>query len=259
MKRVKMIIVAMGMAMGAMAQTVTQGSLRPLLGVRAMGVKLDFSDTRVEGLRLNDYLQDLYYAHGGNHRADFDRDKREMLSEFMEEFNDAGAPLILTISRDVPMHMTVVVKEVNRKGNAVRCEYVIRKRNGEKVAVVEMVSKDGRIGSFTNLMGDAFEKAGEDLGRFVRRAMKKERKAAVKECKEKPWTCMDSPSVQGNSVKVSKQCDDSHVIRITQNGRVEFDNCAKWIADVVECKCKTVEKRIKREAKKARKRMDASL
>lgn len=257
MKRVKLIIVAMGMAMGAMAQTVTQGSLRPLLGVRAMGLKLDYSAARVEGLRLNDYLQDLYYAHGGNYKADFDCAKREMLTEFMKEFNEAGAPFILTISRDVPMCMTVVVKEVNRKGNAVRCEYVIRKRNGEKVAVVEMVSKDGRIGSFTNLMGDAFEKAGEDLGCFVKRAMKKEKKAAVKECKDKTWTCTDCSTVQRKNVKVAKQGDGSYVVRI--NGRVEFDDCARAIADLVDGKFKVVEKRIKREAKKARKRMDVSL
>lgn len=37
-----------------------------------------------------------------------------------------------------------------------------------------MTSKDGRIGSFTNLMGDAFERAGKDLGKYIKKQLKNE-------------------------------------------------------------------------------------
>lgn len=178
MKRINMIIAAILMALSANAQIVTQGSLRELLGVRAMSVTFDFSKATVEGERMLDFLNNVYYE--ADYMPRFELDAREMLADFVEEFNDAEAPLILTVNPNVPMHMTVVPMEINRKGNSIRCDYVIRKSDGTQVAVIEMFTEEGRVGLFQNLMGDVFEEAGEAMGKFVKRTLKSEAKKAGK-------------------------------------------------------------------------------
>lgn len=244
----------LGIAAGVSAQTVREGSLRPLLGVRAMSVNMDFSKTMVEGLRLKDYMQDLYYAHGVNCQAQFDKDARKMLAEFVEEFNDVDAPLMLTVSRNAPLHMTVVVKEVSRKGNIVKCDYVISKNRGPQVAVIEMTSKEGRVGSFINLMGDAFEEAGEDMGKFIKRMLKKEQKKSWKERKDKPWnysenTC--SGSSRNSSVSVSRSSDGTRDIYISC-GNIALDDLADMVADALDGNSKAFKKHLKRAIKEAR-------
>ena len=178
MKHFSVIVAAIFMAtcIGANAQTVKQGSLVPLLGVRSMSVNFDFSNAMVEGMRMTDFLQDVYYGADIAPLTLFEREKKEIVGDFIEEFNDVKFPLNITVAPNAPMRMTVVVKEVNRKGNTVRCDYVICSSNGEQVAVIDMTSKDGRVGSFTNLMGDAFETAGEDLAKFIKTSLKKVRK-----------------------------------------------------------------------------------
>lgn len=48
------------------------------------------------------------------------------------------------------------------------------------LAAIAMSSKDGRIGSFTNLMGDAFERAGKDFGKYSKKMIKAELKKKKK-------------------------------------------------------------------------------
>lgn len=258
MKRIKIMIAAIAMVMNANAQTVTQGSLRHLLGVRAMSVNFDFSKTMVEGVPMKDFIQNMYYAGGGNSMSEFERDKREIVADFVEEFNDAEAPLMLTVSQNAKVRMTVVVKEINRRGNTVKCDYVIRRNNGTQVAVIEMTSKDGRIGSFANLMGDAFETAGEDLGKFMKRTLKKERKKAVKEHADQLWTSTDDSSRQRHSCKRNytiRTCDGTTVINISSDD-VRLGALAEVMVDAMETSGKTLEKRIKRVVKKVQKQQD---
>lgn len=247
-------LLMLGLAASVSAQTVREGSLRPLLGVRAMSVNIDFSKTMVEGLRLKDYIQDLYYAYGGDYRGKFDRDTREILVEFVEEFNDVEAPLMLTVSRNAPLHMTVVVKEVSRKGNIVKCDYVISKSHGPQVAVIEMTSREGRIGSFTNLMGDAFEEAGEDLGKFIKRTLKKEQKKSWKEHKDKLWSYSENTgcgSSRSKSVSVSRSSDGTRNIRISCDN-IDPDALVDMVADALDSNSKAFKKHLKRAIKEAR-------
>lgn len=258
MKRIKMIIATIAMVMNANAQTVTQGSLRTLLGVRAMSVNFDFSKAMVEGVPMKDFIQNMYYVRGGNSMSEFEKDKREIVADFVEEFNDAEAPLMLTVSQNAKVRMTVVVKEVSRKGNAVKCDYVIRRNNGTQVAVIEMTSKDGRIGSFTNLMGDAFETAGENLGKFMKRTLKKEKKKAGKEHADKLWTSTDNPSRPRHSCKSNytiRTGDGTTVINISSDD-VRLGALAEAMVDVMETSGKSLEKHIKRAVKKVHKQQN---
>lgn len=159
------------------AQELLKGSFSPLIGCRAVEVSFDFSNADVEGQALKDYINFKCLEKGDDYAADFEKDKRKIIAGFIGAFNDANSPLLLTISKDAPIILLAKVLNINRKGNAVVFDYVfIDKNSNSEIATVRMSSQDGMIGSFTNLMGDSFEKAGEDLGKYVKKMLRKETK-----------------------------------------------------------------------------------
>lgn len=159
------------------AQKLQEGSFSPLLGCRTVEVSFDFSNTDVEGQTLKDYIDFKCFEKGDDYAADFEKDKRKIIANFIEAFNDTDSPLLFTISKDAPTALLVKVLNISREGNAVVCDYVfIDKVSNREMANIRMSSEDGLIGSFTNLMGDSFEKAGKDLGRYVKKMLRVETK-----------------------------------------------------------------------------------
>lgn len=160
------------------AQELQQGSFEPLLSCRVASVQFDFSKTTVEGLPLSDFIENQSYIEGEDYRQYFLKAQQEVTGDFIEEFNDTDCPILLTTSKSPsPITMIVKVHEVNRKGNQLNCSYEFYKQDDSIVlCVIGMTSKDGRVGSFTNLMGDAFEKAGKDLGKYMKKQLKQANK-----------------------------------------------------------------------------------
>lgn len=154
-------------------QELKQGSLRLLSGVDAVGASIDFSDARVDGMKFEDYLEYTSFYDDDDDSKSFFSEARELLKDFIDEFNDTDCPLLLTASRTPRVSLTIVVKSVSRKGNEVACSYVFADEvTGTTLATVGMTSKDGSVGTFANLMSDAFERAGKDLGKYIKKQLK---------------------------------------------------------------------------------------
>lgn len=172
------LIVLMFSSLIVNAQELQQGSFEPLLPCRVATVQFDFSKTTVEGLPLSDYIANQSFIEGEDYNQYFSKAQQEVTGDFIEEFNDTDCPILLTISKSPsPIIMVVKVHEINRKGNQLNCSYEFYKQDDSIVlCVIEMTSKDGRVGSFTNLMGDAFEKAGKDLGKYMKKQLKQANK-----------------------------------------------------------------------------------
>lgn len=178
MIRLIAIFVVLGLSsLTLQAQELLQGSFRSLLDCRVVEVSFDFSNSEVEGQTLKEYIGFKCFEEGDDYASDFEKDKREIIADFIEEYNDINSPLIFTISKDAPILLLVKVLNISRKGNAVTCDYVfIDKATNSNIATIRMSSKDGRVGSFTNLLGDSFEKAGKDLGKYVKKMLREETK-----------------------------------------------------------------------------------
>lgn len=155
------------------AQQVTQGAMSSLMGVHAVTVEYDFSNALVDGMPLNDYIEVSQLTERDNYKQEFEQEKKEIIVDFIEEFNDTNCPILFTISANPAISMLIQVRSISRNGNTVTCDYTFKeKSSGNILAVIRMTSKDGRCGSFTNLMGDVFEEAGKKLGKFIKKNLK---------------------------------------------------------------------------------------
>lgn len=156
------------------AQELQQGSFESLLDCRVVSVQFEFSNTTVEGLPLSDFIQNQSFIEGKDYSNYFTKAKQEIIGEFIEEFNDTDCPILLSVAASpYGINLVVNVHEISRKGNEVKCSYEFSKQGDSMIMCgIDMNTQDGRIGSFTNLMGDAFEKAGKDLGKYIKKKLK---------------------------------------------------------------------------------------
>lgn len=163
------------------AQELVQGSFESLTDVHVVSARWDLSNADIGGQTFEDFIELKSYEEGTDYHDEFEKDIREILGDFIEEFNDTNSPIALTVGPSPKVLLTIKINRVSRKGNEVTCRYIFSdKTTGEILTMVAMTSKDGRIGSFINLMGDAFEKAGKDLGKYTKKMLKAELKKRKK-------------------------------------------------------------------------------
>ncbi len=155
------------------AQKLTMGSGAALSKIKYASVRMDFSQTVIKGKAMKDFLAKDASKEVG-YWKEFDEDIKEITADFVKEFNDEECPMVLTTQPDMDVELQIVVKKVSKGGDHVWCDYVFHpKDSDEPLAVITMDSEDGSWGSFTNLMGDAFDLAGEKLAKYIRKAIKK--------------------------------------------------------------------------------------
>ena len=143
---------------------ITEGALNTIPTGNPVSVTINFSDATVDGLALNDFLVDI------NHENEFAAEINNYYADFITRFNRYCERLMLTRSGDRNIALTVNVKTINRKGNEATIEYVFTDTStGQRLAVVMGKTKEGRFGSFSNLVGDVIQEAGGNLGQFVSR------------------------------------------------------------------------------------------
>lgn len=163
------------------AQEIVQGTWSPLLDKRVVSVKCNFAHAIVESLSFDDFVKNEVFMGASDYQRGFENDKRDIIAEFIEEFNDTNSSILLSINPAYETLLTINVKEISRKGNAIACDYVFSCGEGTTpFLTVSMFTKNGRVGSFTNLMGDAFEKAGKNLGKYSKKMLKAENKKRTK-------------------------------------------------------------------------------
>lgn len=155
------------------AQKLTMGSGAALSKIKYASVRMDFSQTVIKGKAMKDFLAKDASKEVG-YWKEFDEDIKEITADFVKEFNDEECPMVLTTQPDMDVELQIVVKKVSKGGDHVWCDYVFHpKDSDESLAIITMDSEDGSWGSFTNLMGDAFDLAGEKLAKYIRKAIKK--------------------------------------------------------------------------------------
>ncbi len=159
--------------MASRAFTVTGGD--GLDGDRLATLVIDFSEAEVEGLPLNEYLDDV------SQTEDFEYEIRKYYADFIQRFNDRCKSIMLTRKENRPLTLKVKVLSINRKGNEALCEYTFTDTaSGDTLLVVTERTREGRIGSFSNLVGDVIREAGGDFGRFVTKYLKDKNKKSNK-------------------------------------------------------------------------------
>ena len=141
---------------------ITEGDFAAVNSDAPVKIVIDFDSTMVDGLSLDEFLTDI------NHRAEFKMEVNKYYADFIKRFNSHCEHLTLTRSGDRELQLTVNVKSIVPKGNVADIEYVFTDvATGKRLAVVTGTIKEGRYGSFSNLVGDVIREAGGDFGDFV--------------------------------------------------------------------------------------------
>lgn len=147
---------------------ISEGDFEAVACDAPVKVVIDFNSTKVAGLSLDEFLTDI------NHSGEFKHELNNYYADFIKRFNRKCEMLMLTRSGDRAVLLTVNVKTINTKGNEAYIEYVFSDvATGQRLVVVTGTTKEGLIGSFSNLVGDVIREAGGELGDFVARKMRK--------------------------------------------------------------------------------------
>ena len=95
-----------------------------------------------------------------------------LLVEFLYEVDSLVGVQVVDLTGK-PLTLTIKVKTVNTKGNEATCEYIFTDtESGKMLLTVTERTREGRIGSFPNLLGDVIREAGGDFGKFMKRYLK---------------------------------------------------------------------------------------
>jgi len=158
-----------GSLLSASAFTIVDGD--GLDGNSMATLIIDFSQTTVGGLPLDEFLNDTAQT------EDFDYETRKYYADFIKRFNDRCSRIMLTRTEGKPLTLTVKILTVNRKGNEATCDYIFTDTaSGKVLLTVNGRTREGRIGSFSNLVGDVVREAGGDFGGFLSKYLKKRMK-----------------------------------------------------------------------------------
>lgn len=159
-----------GTLSGVRAFTVVDGDGAGLAGT--VSLQIDFSETTVEGISLDEYLDAI------GESDDFEYETRKYYADFIKRFNGRCGQLMLTHIAGKPITLTVKVMNIVRKGNDAICSYVFTETESGRVLLsVSERTREGRVGTFTNLVGDVMREAGGDFGSSLSRYLKKKSKS----------------------------------------------------------------------------------
>ncbi len=165
----------------SMAQKLTSGSLEPVFAQDKLNVTFDFSQASIDGIRESSLLNV-----GGDRAKDWAEGKENICTKFML----AMLPIVdnvISIGRfdDAPYTLVFIPKTFDDDGE-VRGDAKVVDADGNVIAVISKINGDGgRWGTYMNLCGDAMEKAGTNVGRFLIREYNKIQAQARKAAKTK--------------------------------------------------------------------------
>lgn len=163
------------------AQIVTQGSIEAISNDATATVDFDLTRAMVKGQSLEEYIEILSLTKGPHYDERFEFEMRDILGQFINEFNDVNGQIFMTVSDKPTLHMTIAIKQLSPKGNVADCDYVFWKYGiDDPLCVISMNIKEGRFGSFTNLLGDVFRESGEKLAKYLKKQIKAVRKKQKK-------------------------------------------------------------------------------
>jgi len=163
-----LLLVATG---GLMAQERISGDITPLLKAKSVRVEFDFSKAMFNGLTMQQFVDRDYVDDYG--KADWKRSIMDPACDtkmrFITKYNKVtkGAAVPYAVAEN---HAGAVMlfKFGHIKRNGTFDAIVEVMMNGKQIATYKMEAKGGKFGSFTNLLGDACERAGGKMGKLLR-------------------------------------------------------------------------------------------
>lgn len=162
---------SIGFSVGRQPDELSAVNMGRVLGCGTINVIIDFSDASVEGRNIMDFIEsNIDYKT----LSKFDSEIARLL-EGLEEIKE----YTFLYSPASPITLLVKVRIVDAKGKVNTSDFVLIDTNTQEVlSGMRITSQGGNVGSFPNLIGDAFEDvAGPKFLKQFKSAIKKAKKA----------------------------------------------------------------------------------
>ena len=102
---------------------------------------------------------------------DWDKGLAEMKTKFIQAFNEKSSVRAVT-SKETDYTLTIIPLTVTESGSHIKGILSITNKEGVEVFQHRFDNEAGMFGSAINLMGDAFEDLGEELGKIFKKNVK---------------------------------------------------------------------------------------
>lgn len=145
------------------AQNVIKGSFDVLANESSVSVKLDYTDSRIDGVPFEIFLEE---------EKNWDKDYRDILLKFVKAANQNSNGIKYLTKNTANYLLVFKATTVDDNGNTTGFLYLMDKDNQILGETDKFKVKGGHVGSQTNLMGDASVKLGKKVARFIIKATK---------------------------------------------------------------------------------------
>lgn len=145
------------------AQKVTEGSFAVLSDVDVVCLSIDYSDAMIDGVPFEVF-------HEGE--ENWDKGYRDILIKFIKGANRKSDKLKFLSKKPDGYELVLKANKCDRDGETYG-SLILKDKDGKVVAKADKFNAEGgSYGSQMNLMGDAAERMGGKVARFLKKQMK---------------------------------------------------------------------------------------
>jgi hypothetical protein len=158
------------------AQTLEKGSLSFLNGETKLNVVIDYSKGNIKGMTEEEFIKaSCATAREGDGWRDVwnNKAKSELKAKFIFTMNSGmvGSGLYGGNYDDAKYTLTIVIFSIDARGTTIADAIITETGKSGVLAKTRINGKGGRIGTFVNLTGDGFKRAGTHMASIIRKAM----------------------------------------------------------------------------------------
>ena len=144
------------------AQKITKGSFNVLANEKTVIVKIDYTESEIDKVPFEAFLESV---------EDWDKGYHEIILKFVKAANQTGSGIIYSAKKTDNYQLVFKAKKVTRYGHTTGSLFLLDKEDNV-IGVAEKFEVEGGLyGSQMNLMGDASERLGKVVARFIKKAI----------------------------------------------------------------------------------------
>lgn len=162
MKKYFLLSILACLSLSIFAQNTPENSWKDLSfldGQSQINFTVDFSRAIILDLDVEEFIAQ---------EPDWDEGLAEMRAKFIQSFNEKS-PVKAVTGEDTDYMLVVLPLSVTEKGSHIKGFLRIADKSGKEVFTHRFDNEAGIFGSALNLMGDAFEDLGEELGKTFKK------------------------------------------------------------------------------------------
>lgn len=215
----KLLIIVLLLPLVAMADNPQNSAQRPvpsawnemwfLSGLVKARFALDLSDAVIDGVEAADYKET---------ESEWDEGVNDMTRRFISSFNKSAQngylPLRIGLATESDICFVLKVGEVTEGGSHVEGGFNAYDKNDNLLFSRNVSSENGRFGSHLNLMGDALEKMGEELGYAIANRIRDVSTSNLKGIKQD----IKSNILRGETIRINVDISNKMAKELIDNG-----------------------------------------